>query len=364
MKAVIIGFSHMHVNEIAQYINDCEGFDLVGIAEAPSDIETIPALRYTPVWNFENVRDNFCSNVYEDYRVMLDELKPDYAFILSENCQKPEIVEECAKRGVNVSIEKPMAVSLAEAEKIEASVKRYGIEAVVNWPVVWRPYLHRMKAAIDAGIVGEPIRLRYLNGHTGPLGKGARHRGVSSAAEEMQDSDRAKTWWHTASHGGGNLLDIGCYGCLFTEWFLGEGAESVVAYGAELNTPFGNTEDNFAAIIGFEGKKMSVIEGTWTTPAAAIPSGPMLTGTNGSIICTGTAGNNPNLVAYDLTGRELEIPEIDLGKAYANMPEHLMHRERTGAPLQKMVTLEENMKVIRLLDTVVRAASSHTTEKV
>ena len=30
MRAVIIGFSHMHVNEIAQYINDCEGFDLVG----------------------------------------------------------------------------------------------------------------------------------------------------------------------------------------------------------------------------------------------------------------------------------------------------------------------------------------------
>ena len=58
MKAVIIGFSHMHVNEIAQYINDCEGFDLVGIAEAPSDIETIPALRYTPVWKFENV--GFC----------------------------------------------------------------------------------------------------------------------------------------------------------------------------------------------------------------------------------------------------------------------------------------------------------------
>ena len=364
MRAVIIGFSHMHVNEIAQYINDCEGFDLVGIAEVPSTVETIPALRYTPVWNFENVRDNFCKNTYDDYRVMLDELKPDFAFILTENCQKPEVVEECAKRGVNVCIEKPMAVSLAEAEKIEASVKRYGIEAVVNWPVLWRPYLHRMKAAIDSGLVGDPIRLRYLNGHTGPLGKGARHRGVSSAAEEMQDSDRAKTWWHNADHGGGNLLDIGCYGCLFTEWFLGEGAESVLAYGAELNTPFGNTEDNFAAIIGFGGKKMSVIEGTWTTPAAAIPSGPMLTGTNGSIICTGTAGNNPDLVAYDISGNPLEIPAVDLGRAYANMPEHLMHRARTGAPLQKMVTLEENMKVIRLLDTVVRAASSHKTEEV
>ena len=58
MKAVIIGFSHMHVNEIAQYIHECEGFDLVAIAEAPSSIGTVPNYRYTAVWNLENVRDN------------------------------------------------------------------------------------------------------------------------------------------------------------------------------------------------------------------------------------------------------------------------------------------------------------------
>ena len=363
MKAVIIGFSHMHVNEIAQYIHECEGFDLVAIAEAPSSIGTVPNYRYTAVWNLENVRDNYCSNVYEDYREMLEAEKPDYAFILTENCQKPEVVEECAKRGVNVCIEKPMAVSYEEALKIEASVKKYGIEGLVNWPVLWRPYLHRMKAAIDAGLVGEPIRLRYLNGHTGPLGKGARHRGVSSAAQDMDDSVRAKTWWHNASQGGGNLLDIGCYGCLFTHWFLGEGAKTVLSMAAELNTPFGDTEDNFAAVIGFDDR-LSVIEGTWTTPAAAIPSGPMLTGRNGSIICTGVAGANPNLVAYDLSGNELEIPEVDLGRSYKNLPEHIMNRARTGEPLQKMVTLEENMKVLKILDTVVRAAKSGKTENI
>ncbi len=363
MKAVIIGFSHMHVNEVAQYISECEGFDLVGLAEVPDLAETVPAYRYTAVWNLENVRDNYCPHVYSDYREMLTELSPDYAFILTENCRKPEIVEECAKRGVNVCIEKPLAVSYEEALKIEKTVERYGIEALVNWPVLWRPYLHRMKAAIDAGIVGEPIRLRYLNGHTGPLGKGARHRGVSSAAEDMGDDIRAKTWWHKASHGGGNLLDIGCYGCLFTHWFLGEGAKTVQSMSAELNTPFGDTEDNFAAMIGYDDR-LSVIEGTWTTPAPAIPSGPMLTGKNGTIYCIGTAGNNPDLVAYDITGNPLEIPELDLGKAYKNLPEHIMHRERTGEPLQPMVTLRENMKVLRLLDAVVRAAKSHAPAKV
>ncbi len=364
MRAVIIGFSHMHVNEIAQYISECDGMELVGIAEAPSDLPAIKNFRYTRVWNLENVRDNYCANVYDDYKKMLDELRPDFAFILTENRQKPEVVEECAKRGVNVSVEKPMAVSYSEALKIKASAEKYGIEVVINWPVVWRPYLHKMKAAIDAGIVGDGIRLRYLNGHTGPLGKGARHRGVSAAAESMADSDRGATWWHKGECGGGNLLDIGCYGCLFTEWFLGGEPKSVTAIGRELNTPFGDTEDNFAAMISFDEKKMSVIEGTWTTPAAAIPSGPMLVGTEGAVYCTGTAGDNPGVTAYNISSEELKVPEIDLGRAYKNMPEHLVNRERTGEPLQRMVTLEANLKVMKLLDALVRSAKSGKTETV
>ena len=185
LKAVIIGFSHMHVNEVALYISEQEDFELVGAADVKSSVDDIPPLRYTPKWNLENVRENYCKNIYDDYKQMLDELKPDIAFILTENCQKPEVVEECAKRGVNVSIEKPIAVSYDEAKKIENSVAKYGIEAVVNWPVAYRPYLYKLKNVLDSGVIGKPVKLRYINGHTGPLGKGAKHRGVSSKAEEM-----------------------------------------------------------------------------------------------------------------------------------------------------------------------------------
>ena len=59
MKAVIIGFSHMHVNEIAQYISETDGFELIGIAKAPSDTAVIEPLRYTAEWNFNNVKENY-----------------------------------------------------------------------------------------------------------------------------------------------------------------------------------------------------------------------------------------------------------------------------------------------------------------
>ena len=364
IKAVIIGFAHMHVNEIALYMQEQPDFKLLAIADVNAGTESIPDLRYTQGWNLKNVKENYCDNVYDDYKVMLDEVKPDIAFIMCENCMKPEIVEECAKRGINVSIEKPIAVSLDEAKKIQESVKKYGIEAVVNWPVVWRPYVLKMKAALDQKLVGEPIKLRYINGHTGPLGKGAKHRGVSENAEEMTDEQRSKTWWHTDKFGGGVFLDICCYGCFFSKWFMGNGEESILSYGANLNTPFGDTEDNFAAIVKYDGSKMSVIEGTWSTPRAVIPSGPMVLCTNGVITCTGGAENAPDVKAYDIYGNEVEIPDIEFGDEYKNMPFHYAHHINTNEPIHEMLTLDKNVEVMAILDAAIKSSRNGKEEKI
>lgn len=363
IKAVIIGFSHMHVNEVALYITECPDMELLAVAEVPSRAETIPALRYTPAWNLANVRKNYCANVYDDYERMLDEVKPDLAFILTENGQKPDVVKACAGRGVNISIEKPIAVSLEEAKRIEASVKKHGIEAVVNWPVLWREYVLKMKAALDAKIVGEPIKLRYINGHTGPLGKGAKHRGVSDCAEEMTDAERGKTWWHQAALGGGAYLDIGCYGCFFSRWFMGADAKGVVCMGENLNTPFGDTEDNFGAMIRYDGR-LSVVEGTWTTPRAVIPSGPMVVCTDGVIVCTGGAENAPDVKAYDIYGNEVAIPTCTLSEKYKNMPLQYANHVRTGEPIHEMLTLDANMEVMAILDAMIKSAKSGKEERI
>lgn len=363
IKSVIIGFSHMHVNEVALYISEQPDMELVAVSDVMSDVEQIPGLRYTPLWNLKNVKENYCDIVYEDYKKMLDEVKPDIAFILTENCQKPEVVEECAKRKVNVCIEKPIAVNFEEAKKIQASVLKYGIEAVVNWPVVWRPYVLKMKNALDSKLVGEPIKLRYINGHTGPLGKGAKHRGVSENAEEMTDEQRAKTWWHQLNHGGGVFLDICCYGCFFSKWFMGDGAKFVLSYGANLNTPYGDTEDNFAAVIKYDGK-MSVIEGTWTTPRAVIPSGPMVLCTEGVIMCTGGAENSPNVKAFDMYGNEVEIPEINFEDKYKNMPCQYANHIVNGDDIHPMLTLDANMQVMALLDAAIKSSKSGKEEKI
>lgn len=360
-RAVIIGFAHMHVNEIAQYINEQEDFELVGFADVPSEIPEKTEARYTRAWNIKNNSEKYGITPFDDYKVMLDELKPDIAFILCENVNKPMIVEECAQRGVNVSIEKPMAINLQEALKIKESVEKYGIEAVVNWPVIWRPYIHKQIAALESGVVGKLIKAFYINGHTGPLGKGAKHRGVSEKAQEMTDEERASTWWYREETGGGAFLDIGCYGCFFNEWVRDDDDKplSVMAFKGNYNTPYMNSADNMAGIIEYKDS-YGVVEGSWTVPQASLPTGPVYNCTEGALYCD----ENKEIIAMNIYGDKIELPEYELTPHIANLPDHYAYCKKNGKPFIKTVTLDFNIRLMRLIDAALKSSESGKKEEI
>lgn len=361
IKAVIIGFAHMHVNEVALYIDGQPETELVGIADVPPKSPEDTEKRYTRAWNLKNVAEISKAPVYDDYKKMLDELRPDWAYILCENIMKPEVAAGCAKRHVNVVVEKPMAADLSGAEEIASLPGRYGIEVAVNWPVAWRPYLHKFKAAADAMVAGKPLRLRYINGHTGPLGKGAKHRGVSAAAEEMTDEERSRVWWYKSDRGGGAFLDILCYGCYFTRWLLGM-ADGVSAFGANLGTPYADCEDNAAAIFRFDDKRMSVAEGSWTIPRVIVPAGPQLLCENGAIVCEGGADSGQHTEGYDFSGERLDLPETEVPDSMKNMPWQIASHMK-GEPLFEPLTLSFNLDVMRMLDAAIRSNSTHREER-
>ncbi len=361
IKAVIIGFAHMHVNEIAQYISDEQSFELIGFADVPADTPEITEARYTRAWNIKNNSEKFGLTPFDDYRVMLDELKPDIAFILCENNKKPAVVEECAKRGIDVSIEKPMAVDLESALKIKETVEHYGIEAVVNWPVIWRPYIHKQLAALDSGVIGKLIKVFYINGHTGPLGKGAKHRGVSEKAECMTDTERASTWWYKSEPGGGAFLDIGCYGCFFNEWVRNDDdlPLTVSAFSGNYNTPYMDCPDNMSGIIEYRDS-YGVVEGTWTMPQAALPTGPVYVGTEGVLYCN----ENREIVLMNIYGEKVELPELKIADHILNLPDHYAYCKNENKPLIKTVTLDFNIRVMRLLDAAIKSSKTGKREEV
>jgi len=362
IKAVIIGFAHMHVNEVALYISEEESMSLAACADVKPEIEELTKTRYTRGWNIENIRENYCSNIYDDYIKMLDEVKPDIAFILTETSKKPEIVLECAKRGVNVSIEKPVAVSLEEALMIKRVVDMYKIEAIVNWPLTWRPYLHRMKAALDSGLIGDLIKIRFLIGNTGPVGRGAMHRGVTEAAEEMTDLEKSRMWWYQKECGGGALLDFCCYGCMYSNWITKGDARTVMAVGGNLATGFADIYDNGVALVKYDSV-LAVLEGTWTTPSYAIPAGPTLFGKDGVISCV-RENDEIKVEARDIYGNILEVPEFDYPKHLKNIATEYAHHIKTGESVHETLSFDFNIKTMAILDAAVRSSESKKEEAV
>ncbi len=355
LRVAIIGFAHMHVNEFNQYIAENPAMELVGCADVQPDIPEIAPARYTRAWNLQNTCSNHHITPHADYSRMLDETRPDLVFGMCENARKPAVAEACASRGIPLCLEKPLAVSLAEALKIEAIARRYQSPIYVNWPTTWRPAVRQLKNALDSRIIGSLIKIRYLNGHTGPLGPGAQHRGVNASVETLSDEAKARTWWYQTGNGGA-FLDILCYGCMYSRWFCPEQPSSVMAMGLNLNTPFTPVEDTAAAIVRFPSA-LSVIEATWTTPGAAIPAGPVLYGTEG-VLTLDRENGSPVVKAIDIFGKPLDLPADEFPPEMRNFTWNYVHHLQTGAPLHQTVTLEQNLKVMALLDAAVASSAA------
>jgi len=361
IRAATIGFSHMHINEVTDYIANCEYMELVGMADMAPVVPELTDVTYTRPWNVKRNSEKYNMTVYEDYTKMLDELKPDIVFILCENVKKLEVVRECAKRGVNVSIEKPMAVSLEQALEIKKIVEESGIEAVINWPLTWRPWHHIQYEALKSGVIGKLMKCYFNLGNTGPLGKGVMHRGVMRVIEDITDEERASTWWYNAESGGGAFLDMGCYGCMVNTWIREDDDRpvSVMGFCGNYGTPYMNAPDNMAAFVEYKDS-YGVIEGTWSIPQASLPYGPVLCGTNGVLYCDA----DRNVHAMDLHGKEIELPEYEIESHITNMPDYYGYCKANNLPLHKTITLDWNIKVIALLDAAIKSAESGKREKV
>lgn len=145
-KVVIVGFAHVHINDVAKHFYEHPRIDLCGAADVPPHMpEMKPGAIYTREWNIDYCCKNYNIPKFDDWKQMLDEVKPDLCVVNSENCYHVQITEECAKRGIGVSIEKPMATTMSDAMKMYRIVKKYGTFYMVNWPITWNPGLQTVK---------------------------------------------------------------------------------------------------------------------------------------------------------------------------------------------------------------------------
>lgn len=360
-KVAIIGFAHMHINDVAAHFHDHPQINLCACADTvPATSEIKIGAPYTRSWNRQFAIDRFGVKPYDNYLDMLENEKPDLCIVTSENSRHAEITEACASRGADVCIEKPMAVSLSDGLRMVRSVRRYGTRLMVNWPMTWNRGMHKAAQLIEEGAIGRIIEIKTRMGHTGPLGIGAAHRGVTETAVSMTEIEKAATWWHQTEQGGGAMRDYCCYGAMLDHWFTGRRAQAVMAMRINADTLSGNAEDNAAMLVRFEDC-YAVNEATWTTHDHMFRN-PIIYGTEGALICDYKSGQVE--ISRRNQPTHQEIPTDPAEEALRDIACAYVHHRETGEPLHKTLQPEFNLDCLAILDAGLRSAASGKLEMV
>ncbi len=189
-------------------------------------------------------REREIKDAYTDYHEMLKDKEIDVVDIGIPNDLHCEAVVAAAKAGKHIIIEKPLCVTLEEADEMIDACNKAGVLLMYAEELLFAPKYVRAKALIEEGAIGEPFLAKQSEEHPGP---------------------HMPWFWDVNRSGGGVLLDMGCHSIEYTRWVLGRPkVKSVTAVmGTYVHKDITEGEDHAYAIIEYEGDKIAMIENSW-----------------------------------------------------------------------------------------------------
>lgn len=186
--------------------------------------------------------------IYSDYKLMLQEMKPELVAIATVSGTHGEIALHCAENGFNFMVEKPMAMSIAEADAVIAAAEKNGVTAGVCHQNRFNIAVQELRRAIDENRFGK-------------LSHGSVHiRWRRDEDYYNQDDWRGK--WATD---GGALMNQCIHGIDLLRWMMGDEVESVYGATRNIQHPYIEAEDVGVAVVNFKNGAVATIEGTVNT---------------------------------------------------------------------------------------------------
>lgn len=300
IRIAVLGMAHDHLKTNLRQLGELAGAELVAGADPD-----------------EGLRGQFaeqtgCRAVYDDYEALLEQEQPDAVFGFTATAHHADVVELCAPRGVHVMVEKPMAATLAQADRMLAAARKAGTRLMVNWPTAWNARLLTARRLVDEGRIGRVWQITWRGGHCGP--------------DELGCSDAFCGFLFDKDlNGAGAFNDYGGYGAGICVWFLGS-PHSVVGVAGRLLKTHLPVDDNGGMFLRYPNA-LCRLEMTWTE---AVPHQPphdiVIYGTEGTIV-SGTQ----EVLLYTRGRKEAEAVAPDaLPEGRRNGPEYFLACIRKG----------------------------------
>jgi predicted dehydrogenase len=149
---------------------------------------------------------------------MIANAKPQAVCDFRSTYEHLETVEKCAPLKIHVMVEKPLAVNMIHALKMESLAKKYGIHLITNYETTWYGSHHQAYDLIyNQHKIGDIRKVVIMDGHRGPKEIGCSKEFLSWLTDPIKN-------------GGGAIMDFGCYGADIMTWLMkGEEPISVTA---------------------------------------------------------------------------------------------------------------------------------------
>lgn len=184
-------------------------------------------------------------NQYTDYKVMLRQEKPELVAIATESGKHAQIALDCLDYGCNLIIEKPIALSIEDADKIIEKAERLNLKVCACHQNRFNKSIQKIREAVEKNRFG---KMFYGTAHI-------------RWCRDREYYDRAN-WRGTWEQDGGALMNQCIHNIDLLRWMMGDEIEEVVGMTDRLHHDYIEAEDVGLALIKFRSGAYGIVEGT------------------------------------------------------------------------------------------------------
>lgn len=267
MKYALIGCGRISTNHVAAAVRN--GFDIVAVCDiVPEKMNGVLAKH--------GLADDSSIARYTDYRRMLAEHPEiELASIATESGEHAHIALDCIDVGVNVIIEKPMAMSMVDADEIIRRAEERGVVVSACHQNRFNPAVQRTRAALEQGRFG---RLSHGSIHV----RWNRNRGYYDQG----------LWRGTWAEDGGCLMNQCIHGIDLLRWMMGGDLVRVYGNTRRRFHDYLEAEDVGVAVLEFASGAVATVEGTVNVYPKNLEETLYLFGETGTVKIGGTSTND------------------------------------------------------------------------
>jgi predicted dehydrogenase len=214
------------------------------IQMVPEEAEVVAVASPTP-GHAESLADRYkIPRTFTDYRQMLLESDIELVTIAAPNSLHAQMTFDCARAGKHVVCEKPLAMTLEEADEMLDVCRREGVLLLYAEELFFTPKYVKAKEMADQGAFGKVYLVKQSEKHFGP---------------------HSPWFWDIERSGGGVLMDMGCHGIAFCHWFLDRSPIRSVycQMGTYVHRDKTRGEDDSLCILEFENGAVGLVENSW-----------------------------------------------------------------------------------------------------